>query len=290
MYDVAYSVIRYTQQTIGNGCHLLHDNLFEHWYATVHPNLYECVSEPSNSSGAFYNNVFRYICTDTNACPIGGLVGFWPAPPTSTTDYWFNNISYSQNPSIAFQYFDVGQNNENQGPLDVFNNIFESTSNGNIYGCTSGYTYQLNITNNLYITDSGTQGICSGKTTSIAELLMTHATATADGYTASETYAYSPPSASSPTVGAGTNEGTINNAYCSALATAAASDSTLNDAATACLSDTRYACTYNSSAHTVTCPARTAATRPTSAAWDIGAYQDPSAPPQPPTNVQATAH
>ena len=107
----------------------------------------------------------------------------------------------------------------------------------------------------------------------VTNLTMTNATATTDGYTSAQTYVFSPPTGASPTVGAGTNEGTINAAYCSALSTAAGSDSTLSNAVSACSNDTRYGIVYNVSSHTATYPGRTAIVRPSSAAWDIGAYE-----------------
>ena len=93
---------------------------------------------------------------------------------------------------------------------------------------------------------------------------MNHATATADGYTASQTYAYSPTSSSSPTVNTGTNE---TSGFCSALNAAG-----LTDAGTACKFDTTYAVAYNSTNHTVSVPARTPNLEPPVAAWDIGVY------------------
>ena len=112
-------------------------------------------------------------------------------------------------------------------------------------------------------------------------MLMSNATATKDGYTSTETSAYSPTSGGSPTVGAGTNQ---YSAYCGALNTAG-----LTAAAAACQSDTAYACTYDSANHTVSCPAQTVTARPPSSAWDIGAWeyntQDP--PPNAPTGLTA---
>lgn len=88
------------------------------------------------------------------------------------------------------------------------------------------------------------------------------------GYT--PTNGYAPTSISSPTVGVGTNK---NSTFCAQIAAAAVSDPLLTDAITACGQDTRYACIYSELSNTVTCPDRTPVTRPTSAAWDIGAYQ-----------------
>ena len=104
-----------------------------------------------------------------------------------------------------------------------------------------------------------------------------------DQYTSGETYAYSPVASANSTVGAGTNE---YSGYCAALSTAG-----LTAAATACESDTTYACTYNTSNHTVTCPTRTVNARPASGAWDVGAYEfTGGSTPSPPTNVQMIAH
>jgi hypothetical protein len=49
---------------------------------------------------------------------------------------------------------------------------------------------------------------------------------------------------------------------------------------------------YDTSTHIITGPARTTVPRPTSGAWDAGAYQwgsSSSAQPNPPTNVTAVA-
>jgi len=295
MYDVAYSAVRYVQQTIGNNCHVLHDNIFEHWYATVHPNLFECVGSPSNSTGAFYNNIFRHICTDTNACPIGGLVGLWPDPTATTTEYWFNNLVYDINPADPFQYFNVGTSGQTLGTVVVFNNTFESSQSSTIYGCIG--TEPLQVGNNHYTWD-GSGNYYSSSCTShfvsgspFTELVQSHSTAggSTQGYLSSETYPYYPGGTNPSTVGAGTNE---QSTFCAALATAAASDSTLSDAASACQSDTRYACTYNNTDHTVTCPARAVVTRPTSGPWNIGAYQlsTTASPVNPPTWLPAAVH
>jgi len=273
MYDVAYSVFRYVQQIIGNNCHLLHDNILEHWYATVHPNIYECISAPSSSSGAFYNNIIRHICTDTSACPITALVNIWPSPTITTTEYWFNNLEYDISTGVNLQYFNVGTSGQSQGQINIFNNTFEFNVSGTaLINCQPNSP--LKIGNNHYIWDGSSQySNCSGQFVAgspFTELKQTHATATGQGYTSAQTYAYSPTSGGNSTVGAGTNETSV---FCSALTTAAMSDATLSDAATACQSDTRYACTYNSTPHTVTCPTRTVVARPSSTAWDIGAYE-----------------
>jgi hypothetical protein len=287
MYSLSYSVNRYTSQSIVTNNHLLHDCLFEYQYQNGHANVYESAGE-GNSTNAFYNNVFRHM--SEGQIGSAGEVCIWLKPTVGYTDFWFNNVLYDPGNT---EFFIVGQNNSNQGTIDFFNNVFQSTGSTGVVGCSAtGNSDPYVAANNLYVTDTSAYASdCAGQGTDTTNLTMTNATATADGYTASETYAYFPPSASSPTVSAGTNEGTVSSAFCSALSTAANSDSTLSPAATACLNDTTYACTYNSSSHTVTCPARTIVARPSNGKWDIGAYEDaPSGPLQPPTDVQATAH
>ena len=219
---------------------------------------------------------------------------FWPFPPPGTADYWFNNLSYDV---TNMEYFNIGQNapqTAGQGQLVVFNNTFQNNvlSGGGIFGCTSSYPFTWTAANNHYITQgssayNSTQCTTGGNgdTTS---LLMNNSTATSDGYMSSQAYAYSPTSSSSPTVGAGTNEGTINGAYCTALSNAG-----LSAAAASCQSGTTYACSYNSTSHTMSCPGQAAVARPPSGGWGIGAYQYSTgvlgSNPAPPTSLTAAA-
>jgi hypothetical protein len=109
-----------------------------------------------------------------------------------------------------------------------------------------------------------------GTLTNTNNLAMSHATSTSDDYTSSQTYAYSPTSGSSPTVSAGVN---LTSSWPSGFSP----------------TSTGYGCTYNnaSSPVGVACPADTETARPTSAAWDVGAYQYSSAAsaPNPPTGL-----
>jgi len=281
------NVFRYMGQGIYRDLHVYHDNLLEDWDSAgdgaAHSNVFESDGEYPTGPDVVYNNIFRHICTPFQNC---GTQAFWPSPPVGLTEYWFNNIAYDFQSGI--EYWAVGQNTIDQGPLVLFNNIWENSGTG-VFSCPSSYAHPLTLVNNFYINEGSPYAMCTSQITETTELTLTHATATSDGYTASETYAYSPTSGSSPTVGAGTNEGSQNAAYCSALL--ASSDPLVQAAGTACQSGTGYACTYNSGNHTVSCPAMTAVARPSTGKVDIGAYQfgDP-APPQPPTNVQATAH
>jgi hypothetical protein len=277
--NAAYNVFRYTTQGI-MGIHLFHDNLYEYFYENGHSNLIES-SDPSGTN-AIYNNVFRHV----EVAGGNGGVGLWFGPAPGATDYIFNNIGYDWGP---IEYL----NNGGQALTTVygnyvwFNNTWQTNVNQPILRC-NGFTNGTVIdTNNHYIDDGGyILGPCS-TLTSTTPLLMTNAVATSNGYTSSQTFAYSPTSGSSPTVGKGTNE----QSFCSAISTAAANNPTLSDAVSTCQNDTPYACTYISSNHISSCPARRSVIpRPVNTAWDRGAYQSNGTQanaPNPPSNLAA---
>jgi hypothetical protein len=79
----------------------------------------------------------------------------------------------------------------------------------------------------------------------------------------------SPTAAGNQTVGAGAN----NMAYCNTLAGYTSEYAIGTEAANACKHGTTVACAYNISTHAMVCPAQTPIVRPTSGAWDAGAYQ-----------------
>jgi hypothetical protein len=287
-YNVAYNVFRYTTGCVPNPLHAFHDNLYEYYFENGHSNMIEDVGEAPGTANAIYDNVFRHIETYFTSDASGGGVAFWFAPNTiTTTDYIFNNLVYDVG---YLEYINVGgtAGNNALGNYTFFNNTFQENNGSPILRCEAYTNGAVTDTNNHYIDDQTyILGPCSTLTTT-TPLLMSNSTAASDGYTASEAFAYSPIASNSPTVGAGTNE----QSFCTALSAAAQSDPTLSDAATACQSDTRYACTYNSTNHTVTCPARTPVARPT--AWDTGAYQIcppgqqcTSSPPPPSTNASS---
>jgi hypothetical protein len=300
-YDTAYSVILYTSQCIANDLHLFHDNIYGDFYENGHSNMLESNNQAETAgTNAFYNNVLYNLETSGNQT---GGYGIALSPPVGTTDYIFNNIWWNvgglQN-ALAVS----SSNTANVGSIIAFNNTFQVNPSytDNVFSCTPGsYSGSNTFVNNHYIIEAASPynlTNCTGSRvpTTVTNLQMNNATAISDGYISSETYVFSPPSGSSPTVGIGTNEGSLNGAYCSALSTAAGSDSTLLDAASACSNDTRYACTYNTNNHTMSCPSRTATTRPASTAWNAGAYQfsgsggAPPSGPQPPTNLTANVH
>ena len=272
-YNVAYNVFRYSSQCIPVNLHVFHDNLYEYYYENGHSNLIE--DAETSPIGTIYNNVFRHL--------FGKLV-IWPGPAGSgDSSYVFNNVFYDVSTSQYFDYGNIGVGT-NSGSYFIFNNTFQSNGSAStVIACSASANPFANL-NNHFIDDlSAYPSSCSGMTTT-TPVSISNATATSDVYTSSQTYAYSPVAGNGPTVGAGTNE---YSGYCSTLL--GSSDSLIQAAARACRSDTSYACAYNATTHSVsTCPARTAVARPTSGAWDVGAYQysaSQSQTVQPPTGL-----
>ena len=260
-YNVAYNAFRYTSQGLMSTLHVFHDNLYEYEFGNGHSNLIE--SKESLTTNAIYNNLVRHVFTANT-----GDVVWWLGPQTGVTDYFFNNVSYDVGSS---EYFNMGATGltTDPGSYTVFNNTFQSDTSQSIYGCNNAPLGTVLTTNNHYIDNENPFTACS-HATQITELWQSNTaggsaptysdantSARFDQYTVSETYAYSPTASTSSTVGTGTNE----QSNCSALSLAASLDSALSDAATACWSDTPYACTYNVSMHSVSCPARTVVAR-----------------------------
>lgn len=268
-YNVLDNVFRYTSQCIPTQLHVFHDNLYEYYYENGHSNMIE--DAETSPIGTIYDNLFRHL--------YGKLV-IWPGPTgSSDSSYVFNNVFYDVSTSQYFDYGNVGVGT-NSGSYFVFNNTFQSNGSiSTVIACSASHNTFKN-TNNHFVNDTTSYpSSCTGMT-NLTPLAMTNATATTDGYTSSQTYGYSPTTSGSPTVGAGTNE---TSGYCATLT--GSSDTLIQAAGTACQSDTTYACIYNTSGHTVTCPARTVNARPTSTAWDVGAYEFSGSAPSPPTNL-----
>jgi hypothetical protein len=279
-YDIHNSIFRYIcNGVITNETHVFHDNLIEHINACgdgeTHPNGFEFNVE-SKATNAIYNNVLRF--NDT----VNGVVNANTCP--SNLDYMFNNVVYGM--TNAGNYWDIqsGTCGVSAATTWLFNNtwIF-SVDNPTAGGPPSGST--VNFYNMHCVTpDLGTPQQCSsyqGTENYVTDVMMSTATATSQGYTSSETFAYSPVSNTAGTAGAGTNEESI----CSALT--GSSDPLLQAAGTACKADTTFACSYSPTTHSVTCPARAPQLRPPTGNWDAGAYQ---APPGGPSGLQATPH
>jgi len=308
-YHMRDSIVRYTTQGVGQWCHDIHDNIFEHFYNPViptHGNILECnddssgnaPGQPANTPNVFYNNIFRH--DDASFGP-AGQVHFWICPEV-VPEYIFNNLFYD----IANEnYIDIAgppiYSCPNTGGQFMFNNtLVDGTQPCSLPNNTAGGKYLSVFNQHLINTpfDAGTTA-CTGlnSTTNIA---MSDATATAQGYTTGtggtdggsntcaneSTTPCAPTAKTNATVSAGSNY----QAYCTALGGYSSEYAIGTEAAAACKYNATDGCTYNTSTHTMVCPAQTANSRPPSAAWDAGAYQFFPTPGliQPPTNLQIT--
>ena len=269
-YSVIQNVFRYTAQGLPGPLHDWHENLLEHWYCpgdnNAHPNFIESEGDATGTN-AVYNNVLRNIATDSGSCPIGSMVGLWFLPPVGSTTYEFNNVLYNTPSTNILEYINISNHSNNTGTQIYFNNTLEDSQTSTMFGACFGATNPYTAANNHYIYDQANpyDSSCSSQQTTITNKLMTHSSATSNGYTAGQTYAYSPTSSGSPTVGFGTN---FFGTYCATLTSSGPPGS-----GTACGFDTTYGVGYNATTHSVIYPVRTAVGRPVSAAWDVGAYQ-----------------
>lgn len=300
------SIVRYTTQGVGQGCHDIHDNIFEYISnpnLPTHGNILECNGDASGSTpNVFYNNTMRHINSNFFS---SGQVGWWFCPNT-TPEYWFNNLAYDTGGYNDGNVWAIAGTTQypdctNTGTQKMFNNTFSGTiqpchlSGSNPTGGRYLYVYNEHLLNTPY---DGTG--CQGGSGDASNVAMTWATGITQGYIsaiagivdsdtcANETSAAcSPTSLTSGTVGTGVNH----QDYCSQLATYSAEYAIGTEAADACKYGTTDACGYITSTHTTSCPAHSPVARPTSGAWDSGAYQYTASQaqlPQPAGNAQTT--
>ena len=165
--------------------------------------------------------------------------------------FWNNTIVALTQPCFFFS----GQGGATFGTIDIQNNHCIGPS---LYGAGATVT-------NLVTTPNLLQSSSQANANSSPHF---------DQYTSSETFGYSPTASTNSTVGAGSN---------------LTSRCTGNNAGLC--SDAVYACSQQtiSGVIQVVCPARTANTRPSSGAWDAGAYAYASGdpPPVPPSGLTA---
>jgi hypothetical protein len=309
-YHMRDSIVRYTNQGVGQWCHDVHDNVFEHFYnhnpnAGSHTNVLECnddsdgtaANQPQDTPNVFYNNVVRH----DDASFIGsGQVHLWFCPET-VPEYWFNNTIYDIVNSNAWDYAGPPTYScSGTGGQFMFNNtLVDITQPCSVPTVNHGGQY-LTVLNEHLINaayDSGSTA-CNGQGNS-SNVSMSDATATSQGYTtgasgtaqtgntcANDSTTPCRPSASTnSTVNAGGNH----QAYCTALAGVTSEYAIGTEAASACKYGTTDGCSYVTSNHTMNCPTETPTARPTAAAWDSGAYQftvSQVQPPQPASNLQ----
>jgi hypothetical protein len=260
----------------------------------THNNVMEENSGPTSADSFFYNN---YLLNPGGGQNLGGIV-LQMAPASGQTSWFFNNVITNGPLYQANEVMCADALGDGGGTCTIFNNTMEAGGDasppsgqpiraGSWNGSTSPAA--INLYNNhtissaspMYTTSDCTSG-CKVTQSPSPNLIQSKATTNAQGYTLTQTFSFSPTAATNATVGHGTNETSL----CTTISSKDAA------AGTACQSDTTYGIAYDTTTHIITGPARTTVARPTTGAWDEGAFQWSSssgAQPNPPTNVKAVA-
>lgn len=261
-YDVHYFVCRHNSQAfVTNNTRFFHDNLIEFIDESSdgvkHSNAWEM--NGSNTDLDWYNNVVRHIGT---VAPIG--VNLWFNQAGTLRAY--NNVVYDVH-YAGGNYWDVAGN----GPEVLYNNTLEG-------GAIANNTFQPSIhsTNNHFVGCTSLSG-CFLSTANVSNsnsVFQSESTANSQGYTGSNNYA--PTSSSDATVGAGVNL----TSSCGTFA--------------ALCQDTTLAVAYDSVNHVAIVPGKSPQSRPSSGAWDAGAYSfgsgSGSSAPNPPSGLTIVVH
>lgn len=289
------NVIQYVSNALNNiGATNIHDNYFGpvvvSFQAGAHQNVVALGSSDNGQTNQFlYNNVITgtggAVCNPN----CGGIVKLWldqyNAPP-SNIGYAFNNVIYNNSSGNVINQ-GHGTAGQTYWTWNFFNNTVECGADADTGPCVSAASAAstsiaaFNSINNHYISDVNPI-VCAGgySCPEITDKWQTVSAAKAQGYTSTSVFAFEPTSASGSTVNSGTNR----LALCAVIKNLDAA------AGAACQNDTGYSCSYSTSSHAVTCPERADAARPSTAAWDIGAFQYSSSQGQtvqPPTNLAA---
>lgn len=273
------SVTSTTQLTISSGPSVAQTsvpfNVFTNGGNCTHENGFE---DNADLGLVVYNNVITNVSA--------GLA-LWIAPNPTHSAYLWNNVVYGVHdtqvldlapPVYSATYCAAGSTGNGyclvSGNYYLWNNTFQcgddttqySQCNVSVGAVGSGAQATLVDFENNFIVSSNTSSSCAASgsggavtcTFAANNVVLLQATANTDGYTSAQTYAFSPTSAGSPTVGVGTN---LTSSWPGGYST--------NDAA--------YAC--SDSGNVAICPVRSSLTRPSTGAWDIGAYQYSAATP-----------
>lgn len=276
------NVVRYVFNGLNGPFDSLTGNLIEHIdfsaSSGAHCNgIYNkgAVSTPTGMVVA--NNVIR----DSSAP--GCVVTYLDAEPCSTcVTYFYNNVYYNW-PGIDFPMVTAGGDGNNGGTFYYYNDTISTdgpycVGNGYIGG-SMNTAYYANM--HCISSNSGTLSICGGASATCTDnapghsRLETLTSANSNGYCepgvggCTATWPFAPSSGSSPTVGLGANETSQVSTFGAAFAY-----------------DTTLAVGYNSTNHTVIIPGRTSNGRPSSVAWNAGAYMN-AASLNPPTGLTA---
>jgi hypothetical protein len=276
--DIASNVFYHISNGyVGGSATSIHDNLFAYMFEPqgfVHGNIIEQQGAPPTGT-YFYNNLM-YMTNEGEGINI--------YTPSGYPGYIFNNVSFLYRANVSGTQYVQGNNGANCFLLEntgssgartfyIFNNTLEQ-------GCSIS---QKNISLTQYFQNNHFVGYSPTSLSSVAAATMTdqgaevyqsESAANSQGYTPSNNYA--PTGNSDATVSAGSN---LAGSVCNGLAN--------GPAATACKS-AYGGVTYNQQNHTA--QDNTPVARPSSGAWDAGAYQygSASAGPTAPSGLSAT--
>ncbi len=268
--QVYNNVVRYVYNGMNGLFNDIYGNLVEFNYVATsgdHCNMVFFQGLFTATTGYVYNNVIRH-----SGCAGGStlwLLGNANCSPC--TMYAYNNVIYDTAGDFDPVNIPVGNHPGNSGgPFYIYNNTLEAGGNDSIGNGEASQRFTTYYANNHFI-NVANACLATGTTCTNngGNLIQTAAQAAASGYNANQTYAYSPTSANSPTVGIGNNY----NSLCSGNLAALCSDTTYP--------------TYDSVNHLVVL--RTVNPRPASGPWDAGAYEYAGGgdPPAPPTSLIA---
>lgn len=274
----------------------VHDNLFlDGSNSPVESNYHAHIAYDNDCTNPqyFYNNVLDTVISGQGWAPNG----------VGCTYYIFNNIitnetvgrllSFASGSTVTSLTYDVFNNTmecgfDSAGPnavcgiwgqqsYVVFNDYFVTTTTSITCGLPNGGVSCASFTDSAGTTTNDTFSTWPLPGNPLDMITQSLSTANGQGYSYGQAYQFSPTAAGNATVGTGVNETSLCNAMGDALASAA------------CKQDTTYAVTYDQTNHTAVSGARTPVNRPSSGAWDVGAYEFPRNRPQSATNVVAKA-
>ena len=216
------------------------------------PSMHSQMYEPYGGGDTYVYNNYVYDIGDQI------FIGY---PTGNGKQYFFNNLFIDDSEgSIQIGSSDLIAGNTAKSY--IWNNtiIGPSDADYSISGpAGSPSISEISVKNNLLAGADTSLILWAYTTTQTSEnnLQWTTTTLASNGYSASGTYPYFPPSS---------RPGTDLSSFCSSL-----TDNGASTPSTACLSDTTLGVTYNATTHTITGVGRTATLRGTT--YDIGAYE-----------------
>jgi hypothetical protein len=279
-YDFHDNVVEYISNGLGpTNPYTVHDNLFRYIYESYDPAAHGSVFEalaptvvPAGTPFYFYNNIVH----DSN---IGETIETVNSSTGGAT-YFFNNVMYNiGNPSNCIYVEQTSGSGDTATTFYFYNNTIDTSTgcvmriSGGTGGAQDPFYGTMYFQNDHLIGVPGSvlSGFYNSGSTAHSivdnghEILQSESAANGQGYSASDSYA--PTSSTGATVGAG--------------ADLAGSCALFSPDSSLCSGIGGIQ--YNTTNHTVA--AATAPTRPSSGAWDAGAYF--LSGPNPPTGLQA---